>query len=175
MISATWRRTPFSWPDLFRSLGGTHHRVDSPLPACTRPCRMSATGEGVRLAHRHLVPDVVILDDGSTREGVRRSLDRVSKSRSPGWPLRQRSRRRGSTVGGGPGQNALEPRRERGRCAAPPRGGVGWHACEPVPPAGSRRGDCSPPGSSGHGRGRTGGPFWPQRCTWCGKRRSVSA
>jgi ABC-type branched-subunit amino acid transport system substrate-binding protein len=35
---------------------------------------------GVRLAHRHLVPDVVILDDGSTREGVRRSLDRVSKA-----------------------------------------------------------------------------------------------
>jgi ABC-type branched-subunit amino acid transport system substrate-binding protein len=33
---------------------------------------------GVRLAHRHLVPDVVILDDESTREGVRRSLDRVS-------------------------------------------------------------------------------------------------
>src|SRR5712691_4447617 len=33
---------------------------------------------GVRMAHRHLVPDVVILDDGSTREGVRRSLDRVS-------------------------------------------------------------------------------------------------
>jgi ABC-type branched-subunit amino acid transport system substrate-binding protein len=30
------------------------------------------------MAHRHLVPDVVILDDGSTREGVRRSLDRVS-------------------------------------------------------------------------------------------------
>jgi ABC-type branched-subunit amino acid transport system substrate-binding protein len=33
---------------------------------------------GVRLAHRHLVPDIVILDDESTREGVRRSLDRVS-------------------------------------------------------------------------------------------------
>ena len=33
---------------------------------------------GVRLAHRHLIPDVVILDDASTREGVRRSLDRVS-------------------------------------------------------------------------------------------------
>jgi ABC-type branched-subunit amino acid transport system substrate-binding protein len=33
---------------------------------------------GVRIAHRHLVPDVVILDDGSTREGVRRSLDRIS-------------------------------------------------------------------------------------------------
>src|ERR671919_2055973 len=33
---------------------------------------------GVRMAHRHLVPDVVILDDGSTREGVRRSLDRIS-------------------------------------------------------------------------------------------------
>jgi ABC-type branched-subunit amino acid transport system substrate-binding protein len=35
-------------------------------------------GGGVRMAHRHLVPDVVILDDGSTREGVRRSLDRIS-------------------------------------------------------------------------------------------------
>src|SRR5688572_9655464 len=30
------------------------------------------------MAHRHLIPDVVILDDGSTREGVRGSLDRVS-------------------------------------------------------------------------------------------------
>jgi hypothetical protein len=30
------------------------------------------------MAHRNLVPDVVILDDESTREGVRRSLDRVS-------------------------------------------------------------------------------------------------
>jgi branched-chain amino acid transport system substrate-binding protein len=30
------------------------------------------------MAHRHLVPDVVILDDRSTREGVRRSLDRIS-------------------------------------------------------------------------------------------------
>jgi ABC-type branched-subunit amino acid transport system substrate-binding protein len=35
---------------------------------------------GVRLAYRHLVPDVVILDDESTREGVRRSLDRVSRA-----------------------------------------------------------------------------------------------
>jgi ABC-type branched-subunit amino acid transport system substrate-binding protein len=35
---------------------------------------------GVRLAHRDLVPDVVILDDGSTREGVRRSLDQVSRA-----------------------------------------------------------------------------------------------
>jgi ABC-type branched-subunit amino acid transport system substrate-binding protein len=33
---------------------------------------------GVRMANRHLVPDVVILDDESTREGVRHSLDRVS-------------------------------------------------------------------------------------------------
>jgi ABC-type branched-subunit amino acid transport system substrate-binding protein len=33
---------------------------------------------GVRMGHRHLVPDVVILDDASTQEGVRRSLDRVS-------------------------------------------------------------------------------------------------
>lgn len=30
------------------------------------------------MGHRYLIPDVVILDDGSTREGARRSLDRVS-------------------------------------------------------------------------------------------------
>src|SRR5918994_3720752 len=33
---------------------------------------------GVRMAHRHFLPVVVILDDESTREGVRRSLERVS-------------------------------------------------------------------------------------------------
>jgi branched-chain amino acid transport system substrate-binding protein len=35
---------------------------------------------GVRIAHRYVAPDVVILDDGSTREGVRRSLDRLSRA-----------------------------------------------------------------------------------------------
>ena len=35
---------------------------------------------GVRIGHRYLVPDVVILDDGSTREGVRRVLDSVSRA-----------------------------------------------------------------------------------------------
>jgi ABC-type branched-subunit amino acid transport system substrate-binding protein len=35
---------------------------------------------GVRVGHRYLVPDIVILDDGSTRERVRRALDSVSRA-----------------------------------------------------------------------------------------------
>lgn len=35
---------------------------------------------GVRIADRTLVPDVVILDDRSTREGVRHSLDEISRA-----------------------------------------------------------------------------------------------
>ena len=75
---------------------------------------------GVRMAHRHLVPDVVILDDASTREGVRRSLDRVSGADlllGPyGSNLVAEAARWAADAGAGP----VEPRRERRRCAAPP-------------------------------------------------------